>query len=193
MGSIIVIAASEGALTPLREIVAVLPKECNASVFIVWHTGSRQSILPSILSRASELPAKFAEHFEGIRPGQIYVAPPDWHARLAWGCIWLDRGPKVHRSRPAADPLFESAAEAYGPRVTGIVLSGGDSDGAIGLKAVSDHGGTAFVQRPDQAIKPSMPQAAIIADHPAALSIKEIAARVYATVIADGFSASYPG
>jgi two-component system chemotaxis response regulator CheB len=93
--------------------------------------------------------------------------------------IRLDQGPKVHHTRPAADPLFISAAKTHGRRVMGIVLSGGDGDGAAGLRAVAEHGGTAFVQDPDEAVVPSMPRAAILADHPdACLPIEDIVRRV---------------
>jgi two-component system chemotaxis response regulator CheB len=95
--------------------------------------------------------------------------------------ITLNRGPKVNHTRPAADPLFMSAAEAHGQRVLGIVLSGGDSDGSAGLLAIAEHGGTTLVQDPVEAAMPSMPRSAIKADHPdACLSIEEIAQRVHA-------------
>ena len=109
------------------------------------------------------------------------MAPPDHHMVLGPDRIRLDRGPKVHHTRPAADPLFMSAAKMRGQRVMGIVLSGGDGDGAAGLRAVAEHGGTALVQNPQEAIAPSMPRAAIMADHPdACLPIEEIVRRVCA-------------
>jgi two-component system chemotaxis response regulator CheB len=93
--------------------------------------------------------------------------------------IQLDGGPKVRHARPAADPLFVSASAAYGKRVIGVVLSGADSDGADGLRAIKAQGGMAFVQRPDEATIPSMPLAAIAADHPDhSLPAHEIAQRV---------------
>ena len=93
--------------------------------------------------------------------------------------IRLNQGPKVHWTRPAADPLFISAAQAHGRRVLGIVLSGGDSDGAAGLRAITQHGGTAFVQDPNEAAMPSMPISAIMIDHPdVCLPVEEIAERV---------------
>ncbi len=92
--------------------------------------------------------------------------------------IYLSSGPKVHYTRPAADPLFVSAAKHFGKRVVGIVLSGGDGDGAIGIQAIQDHGGTAFVQLPTEAKFSSMPLAAIAAARPDILSTKEIARRI---------------
>ncbi len=89
--------------------------------------------------------------------------------------IRLDQGPRVHCTRPAADPLFISAAKAHGLRVLGIVLSGGDGDGAAETRAITDHGGTVYVQEPRETETPSMPRAAIMADHPdACLPVAEV-------------------
>ncbi|MCJ2039056.1 chemotaxis protein CheB [Methylobacterium sp. J-059] len=181
MGPIVVIAASAGGLTSIKQIVAALPASCSASVFIVWHTGNRPSILPNILSMTSHLPVGHGEDGEPIKAGRVYVAPPDKHMRLGFGSIWLDQGSKVHFARPAADPLFMSAAETYGERVVGIVLSGYGGDGADGLATVKARGGLALVQKPQEAEQPSMPWAALMVDHPdASLPVTEIAARVAA-------------
>jgi two-component system chemotaxis response regulator CheB len=95
------------------------------------------------------------------------------------GRIQLSRGPKVRWTRPAADPLFQSAAAAYGKGVIGVVLSGADGDGAAGLRAIDSHGGLVLVQRPDDALIPSMPLAAIAADHPdACLSVDDLVRRL---------------
>jgi two-component system chemotaxis response regulator CheB len=82
------------------------------------------------------------------------------------GVLGLEFGPKVRYSRPAADPLFESAARAYGPRIIGIVLSGGGGDGSNGLQAISAAGGISVVQDPSEARAPDMPINAIQNDHP---------------------------
>lgn len=174
MGPIVVIGASSGGLGPLRRIIAELPARCTASIFVVMHIGSNQSVLPALLSR-SGLPAVFARDSASIEPGHIYVAPPDHHMLLEPGRIRLSRGPKVHYTRPAADPLFLSAAEAYAERVVGIILSGGDGDGAPGLRMIKARGGMSLVQHPEEAEVPSMPRTAIALDHPdACLSIAEI-------------------
>ncbi|KQS58174.1 hypothetical protein ASG32_31610 [Methylobacterium sp. Leaf361] len=166
MSAIIVIATSAGGLGPLKQIVEALPSTCRASVFIVQHIGMRQSILPDILAQRGNLPTAFARQGEAIERGRIYVAPPDHHMRLRFGSIWLDRGVKVQFARPAADPLFISAAEAYGERVVGIVLSGANNDGADGLRSITAHGGLGLVQDPDEAEYPAMPLAAVRRDHP---------------------------
>jgi two-component system chemotaxis response regulator CheB len=174
MDAIVVLAASAGGLKPLLSIIAGLPVPCRASVFVVVHTGLHPSILPCLLARDSRLPAVFAQDGP-IERGHIYVAPPDHHMFLQLGCVRLSQGPKVHHTRPAADPLFFSAAEAYGKRVIGIVLSGGGSDGSAGLRAIKEHGGIALVQHPDDAETPFMPRAAIAAVLPdACLPAQEI-------------------
>jgi two-component system chemotaxis response regulator CheB len=176
MNEIIVIAASSGGLQPLQLIIAALLASSRASVFVVWHIGAHPSILPSILQQASRLPVLFVENGAAIQPGHIYVAPPDCHILLAGNAMRLSHGPKVHHTRPAADPLFISAAKTHGKRVIGIVLSGGDGDGAAGLLAIKQHGGIVFVQDPAEALAPSMPHAAIAAVHPdAVLPVAEIA------------------
>jgi two-component system chemotaxis response regulator CheB len=181
MIGIVVIAASAGGLDPLRRLITALPFPCSAAVFVVMHIGPHRSVLPDLLSNNGQYPANFGEDGALIEDGHIYVAPPDHHMLLGADRIRLDQGPKVHHTRPAADPLFMSAAKTHGRRVMGIVLSGGDGDGAAGLRAVAEHGGTALVQNPDESRSPSMPLAAIMADHPdACLPVEEIAQRVRA-------------
>lgn len=176
MPTIIVIAASAGGLKPLRRITAAIPAACRASIFIVLHFGKHPSDLPTILSWSSKLAVSFPQDGTPIQPGHIYVAPPDHHMILEAGRICLNQGPKVHFTRPAADPLFMSAAQVYGNQVIGIVLSGGDKDGAEGLRSIKEHGGKAVVQQPKEALDPSMPESAIARDHPdACLSVEEIA------------------
>ena len=138
-------------------------------------------MLPDLLQREGNLPVRFAQDKQAIEPGHIYIAPPDCHMLVERDRIRLDRGPKVRYTRPAADPLFQSAAAAYRDRVVGIVLSGADSDGAVGLRTIKAHGGMALVQQPDEAMVPSMPLAAIALDHPDdCLPVQVIAQRVRA-------------
>lgn len=175
MDAIVVIAGSAGGFEALRRFVTALPTRCTASFFVVIHIGSYPSVLPSLLARTAGLRSAFAYDGAPIEAGRIYVAPPDHHMLLEPSRVRLNQGPKVHHTRPAADPLFISAAKVFGERVIGIVLSGGGSDGADGLRAIKEHGGTALVQRPQDALTPSMPLSAIAAVHPdAVLSISEI-------------------
>lgn len=153
---IIVLAASDGGLDALRGIVRMLPVRFCAAVFVVQHIGPTHSILPTLLSQAGPLPASYPAHGQGIVPGHIYVAPLDHHMRLTLGLIHLDTGLKIHFTRPAADPLFQSAAFAYGARVVGVVLSGGGGDGTAGLRDIKAKGGISIVQDPNHAKNPSM-------------------------------------
>jgi two-component system chemotaxis response regulator CheB len=176
---VMVIAASAGGFDPLRRIIAALPTPCSAALFVVMHIGSNPSILPNLLSNDRRHPAGFGQDGALIEAGRIYVAPPDHHMILRSDRIELNRGTKVHHTRPAADPLFISAAEAYGQRVMGIVLSGGGSDGSAGLRAIAAHGGTVLLQDPKEAATPFMPRSAMMVDHPdACLPVAEIARRV---------------
>jgi len=161
MNAIVVIGASAGGVEPLKGIVASLPGACLASIFVVEHIGDHQSNLPILLALAGSLPATFATDHGSIEAGHIYVAPPDHHMLVRPSQIRLSRSPKVHFTRPAIDPLFVSAAEAYGRRVLGIVLSGTGSDAAKGLRSIWENGGAVLVQDPKEAAEPSMPLAAL--------------------------------
>jgi two-component system chemotaxis response regulator CheB len=160
---IIVIGASSGGLEALKEIVAGLPADLPAAVFVVVHVPARgTSWLPEILSRAGRLPASHARHNEAIRAGRIYVAPPDFHLLLLGDSrTHVVRGPKENNHRPAIDPLFRSAARFYGPRAVGVVLSGALDDGAAGLFSIKSRGGIAIVQDPEDALFSDMPRAAL--------------------------------
>jgi len=133
-------------LDPLRRIIAALPVPGSAAVFVVMHVGPHPSMLPRLLSGSGRYPASFAQDGALIEAGHVYVAPPEHHVVLGRDRIRLSRGPKVHHTRPAADPLFISAAQAHGQRVMGVVLSGGGGDGAAGFRTIGEHGGTALVQ-----------------------------------------------
>jgi len=99
-----------------------------------------------------------------IEQGKIYLAPPDHHLIIEEGYLHLGTGMKEHNVRPAVDVLFRSAAQSYGPRVIGIVLTGLDQDGADGLLTIKQHGGIAIVQDPYEAPFPSMPKSALAHD-----------------------------
>jgi two-component system chemotaxis response regulator CheB len=159
---IIVVGASAGGIEALRVLVGGLPKDFKASLFVVVHTAPQSpGILDQILARAGSLPATNAVDKAAIEPGRIYVAPPDYHLLIEPGVVRVTKGPKENRFRPAVDPLFRSAAQVYGPRVVGIILTGGLDDGTAGLWAVKQLGGTAIIQDPEDAIAPSMPTSAM--------------------------------
>lgn len=159
---IVVVGASSGGVEALSAIMAGLPADFPAAVFVVLHTSAEApNVLAAILDRAGPLPARYAEDRERIEPGRVYVAPADRHLVIEPTRVRLTRGPKENRFRPAVDPLFRSAAQVYGPRVVGCVLTGSLNDGTSGLLAIKQLGGTAVVQDPREAFIPSMPQSAL--------------------------------
>jgi len=156
-----------GGVSALSTIFAALPANFPAAILAVMHVGARNSVLPEILSKTSALPVRFAEEREPVRAGRILLAPPDRHMLVAnlagQAMVELTRGPKENHTRPAIDPLFRTAAAAFGPKVVGVILSGYLDDGTAGLQAIKACGGKALVQEPQDAVAPSMPQSAI--DH----------------------------
>lgn len=163
---LVVIGASAGGVEALSQLVAGLPAELPAALLVVLHTPpTRDSRLPAILCRAGVLPAAHARDGERIRPGRIYVAPPNYHLTVDSESLRLIQGPTEKGFRPAADPLFRTAAQAYGARVVGVVLSGALDDGAAGLVAIKQRGGVTVAQDPDEALLASMPRSAIRFEH----------------------------
>lgn len=159
---ILLIGASAGGVHAISEVVAALPRDLPAAVFVVLHVSPwGRSALPAILNRSSALPAAHPEDGDPIEPGRVYVAPPDRHLMVEKGRVRLFRGPTENNHRPALDVLFRTAAHAYGPRVIGVVLTGNLDDGTAGLAAVKRQGGLAVAQDPKEADYPSMPASAI--------------------------------
>jgi two-component system chemotaxis response regulator CheB len=159
---LVVIGASAGGVETLKRVVADLPADLPAAVCIVLHIApDSPSMLAEILSRAGPLPAHPADDGEGLRHGEILVAPPDRHLVLEDEHVHLSVGPRENGHRPAVDALFRSAAEARGSRVIGVVLSGTRGDGSVGLAAVKANGGATIVQDPSEALYGGMPASAL--------------------------------
>ncbi|MEH2071598.1 MAG: chemotaxis protein CheB [Nostoc sp.] len=159
---LIVIGTSAGGVEALTYLVRQLPADLNAAVIVVLHVATQSpNVLHYILNSAGNLPAFLAEDGEAIKTGQIYVAPADYHLLVKPGYLQLTRGPKENHHRPAIDPLFRTAARAYGQRTIAVVLTGMLDDGTAGLTAVKMRGGIAVVQNPDDALYPGMPNSAI--------------------------------
>jgi two-component system chemotaxis response regulator CheB len=171
---IVVVGTSAGGLDTLRTLVAGLPADLPASVLVVIHLPPQgPGLMPDILSRSGPLAVTQAQDNQALRRGHIYVAPPDFHMLVDDGHIRLAKGARENLHRPAIDPLFRSAALAFGPRVIGVVLTGALDDGTAGLSAVKRCGGTTVVQDPEDAAYPSMPRSAmrnVRVDHCVALA-----------------------
>lgn len=159
---IIVIGGSAGSGTALRRIVADLPADLRASLFVCTHQPSNSAgYLAEMLGRTATLPVSAAVDGQPVEQGRIYVAGPDRHMLLLGDTIRLGDGPRENMARPAIDPLFRSAALSCGGRTVGVVLSGMLNDGASGLSAIKACGGTAVVQHPLDAETDQMPLAAL--------------------------------
>ena len=131
---IIVIGASAGGVEALITLTATLPPDLKAAVFIVLHIPAQSpSLLPDILNRAGSLKVVSATDNAEIENGHVYVAPPDFHLLIESKHMRVVSGPKENRHRPAIDPLFRSAAAAYGSRVIGVILTGSLDDGTSGV------------------------------------------------------------
>ncbi len=176
--SIIVIGTSAGGLEALKQLVADLPANLPAAVFIVWHVAPQYpSFLPQILQKVCALPVRHAKSNETIQAGQVYVAPPDHHLLIERGCVQVTKGPKENRFRPSVDVLFRSAAVAYGAQVVGVILTGYLNDGASGVYGVKQQGGKVVIQDPVDARHASMPleaMKAVVVDY--CVPLKEIGA-----------------
>ena len=174
----IVIGTSAGGVEALSVLLPSLPEGLRAAVLVVLHLPrERPSLLVDIFTPKCRLPVREAEDKEPIEPGVVYFAPPDYH-------LLVDNGPRValsadepvNFSRPSIDVLFESAADIYGARLIGIILTGASHDGALGLEAVRCAGGVTIVQEPESAQAPTMAESALKrgpVDH--VLSLEQIA------------------
>jgi two-component system chemotaxis response regulator CheB len=164
---IIVVGASAGGVEALSRLVADLPVDLPAAVFIVLHISPHSgTALPRILDRRSKLIVGHPYNGESIEPGRVYVAVPDHHLVVGPGVVRVANGPKENGHRPAVDTLFRTAAASYGRRVVGVVLSGTRDDGTAGLRVIRSRGGVGIVQHPSEALFPGMPLSAVAGDHP---------------------------
>ncbi len=159
----IVIGASAGAVEALSEILPKLPEQFSVPLMLVVHLpADKQSVLPQLLDHKCRLKVSEADDKESIRAQHVYVAPPDYHLLVETDRrLSLSSEEPVRYSRPSIDVLFETAAEAYGPGLVGVVLTGANDDGARGLEAIVNAGGKAIVQDPKHASASAMPAAAL--------------------------------
>lgn len=163
----VVIGASAGGVEALGLLLPALHARCSAVVLVVVHLPrERPSLLKDLFSSRCALPIQEAEDKQTVEPGNVYFAPPDYHLLVDCDAghapsIALSVDAPVHFSRPSIDVLFESAAECWGDRVMGVILTGANHDGAAGLAAVARAGGVTVVQQPEEAVAAALPAAAI--------------------------------
>jgi two-component system, chemotaxis family, protein-glutamate methylesterase/glutaminase len=160
---VVVVGTSSGGNEALESLVAGLPQEIPASIIIVRHLAPEASAgyIVRRLKHHCSLPCAEAKDGEPLQAGKIYMAPADRHTLVDETKLWVIRGARENRWRPAVDPLFRSAAVSYRNKVVGVVLTGYLDDGAAGLIAIKRCGGTCVVQDPNDATFPDMPRNAL--------------------------------
>lgn len=158
----VVIGTSAGAIDALSAVLPKLPADFPLAILVVVHLPAHHdSLLVELFSAKSRLEVQEPDDKEPIRPGVVYLAPPNYHMLVEQErLISLSTEEPVNYCRPSIDLLFESAARAYGSGLIGIVLTGANQDGAAGLKQIVELGGMAIVQRPETAYSPVMPESA---------------------------------
>lgn len=173
---VIVIGASAGGVEALNAIFAPVKKPFRAPVAVVLHVAPRGSILVSAFNSGGGFEIKEAEDKEPFVGGKVYFAPPNYHLLLEEnGTLSFSVEEPVHFARPSIDVLFQSAAEAYGENVVGVLLTGANEDGAEGLKAIHEAGGITVVQDPQSAQCGIMPGSALKLFNPThTLSLEKI-------------------
>jgi two-component system, chemotaxis family, protein-glutamate methylesterase/glutaminase len=162
---LICIGASWGGLRALGRVLSDLPPEVDAPIAIAQHRhpGSHEGALAELLQHRIERPVRDVEDKMEIERSMVYLAPPDYHVLVEQGSFALSLDERVRFARPSIDVLFESAADAYGERVIGVILTGANDDGAAGLARIKERGGVALIQDPQGAERRTMPDAAIAA------------------------------
>jgi two-component system, chemotaxis family, protein-glutamate methylesterase/glutaminase len=159
----VVIGGSAGSVDVLSTLLPAFSTTCGVAILVVVHLPrERPSGLPPLFGPKCQLTVVEAEDKQPLAPGVIYVAPPDYHLLVEKDeTLALSADELVHYSRPSIDVLFESAADAYGSALLGVVLSGANDDGAVGLSAIARGGGLTLVQAPQEAVAEAMPRAAL--------------------------------
>jgi len=164
----IVVGASAGGVSALLTVFAALPADYAIALLCVLHLpDDRHSQLAEVFSRRLQRPVQEARDKESVVPGMIYVAGPGYHLSVEHDrSLSLSQEDRVHFSRPSIDILFESAADAYGDGLVGVLLTGANEDGARGLARIKEHGGTTLIQDPHEAQVAVMPEAALALHRP---------------------------
>jgi two-component system chemotaxis response regulator CheB len=182
---LIVIGASWGGLAAVGDVLSALPEDSDAAVVVAQHRRDLGFGLASLLATRTRLAVDDVEDKQPIEPGRVYLAPPDYHLLIQPGWFSLSVDERVNYARPSIDVLFESAAQAYGERVIGVILTGANEDGAAGLARIKELGGVAVIQDPASAERHEMPGAALAATRAAdaILPLEEIGPFLYGLLI----------
>lgn len=161
----VAIGASAGGVQALSKVLPSLPAGYPLSVLVVVHVPpDRDNALVPLFRDKCRVEVKEAEDKEPTRPGVVYFAPSDYHLLVERdGSLSLSSDELVNHSRPSIDVLMETAADAFGSALVGVVLIGANEDGALGLRAVAAAGGLAVVEDPASAYASAMPDAALSA------------------------------
>jgi two-component system chemotaxis response regulator CheB len=177
---LICIGASWGGLRAIETVLSDIPAEVDPPIVIAQHRDAQKSALADVISRHTSRPVVDASDKQTLDRNHVYLAPADYHLLVERGSLALSLEARVQYARPSIDVLFESAADAYGPGVIGVILTGANADGAEGLARIKRYGGVAIVQDPTEAERRAMPEAAIaatVAD--AVLPLAEIGKFIY--------------
>jgi len=172
----VVIGASWGGLHALERILSDLPAGFPVPIAIAQHrdADAEDDLLPRLLERHTPLEVLDADHDDELRPGRVLLAPPGYHMLIEEGRVNLSVEGLVQFARPSIDVLFQSAAETFGARLVGVVLTGANQDGAAGLAEIRRRGGHTIVEDPRSAERPEMPRAALAAKPDQVLALEEI-------------------
>jgi two-component system chemotaxis response regulator CheB len=184
---LICVGASWGGLQAIGQVLSDLPDDLDPPIVVAQHRHpqSVEGALAELLALQTTRPVVDIEDKLPIEPRSVYVAPPDYHVLVERGSFALSLEDRVQFARPSIDVLFESAADAYRERLVGVILTGANEDGAAGLRRIKQRGGVAVIQDPAQAVRRSMPDAAIaatVAD--AVLPVEEIGRFLYGLCVA---------
>ena len=176
----VVIGASAGGVQALLQILPALPASYRLPVLIVVHVPpDRDNALVSLFQARCQIEVREAEDKEPVLPGVVYFAPSDYHLLVEKDAtLSLSSDELVNHSRPSIDVLLESSADAFGPELVGVILTGANDDGARGLQAVVEAGGVAIVEDPAEAYASAMPAASLRAS-PSAKAMKVAAIASY--------------
>ena len=159
---LIVVGCSLGGMYALETILCSLPSDFHTPIAVAQHRHKKSNdSLADYFRRSCKVRVSDADDKQWIEPSTVYFAPADYHLLVEKGEFSLSVDEMVHYSRPSIDVLFESAADAYGSSLIGVVLTGANDDGAAGAKRIKSRGGLVVAQDPKTAEAPMMPQAAI--------------------------------